>query len=294
MKNQRLAQRISLSMQLPSVRGVVITRLINLAGTLGFYGEAAFALSFSIAEALERMTDPVETAKEIQKLLCRDDNTLAIWLEETVGELLGNRAEIIGHQVQTRLPKRALPKGAKILDFGAGDGKATSVIARKLGVEITGIDLAGHNGEGITVYDGNALPFASGEFNLTLAICSLHHTSNVAEHLDEVYRVTRVGGHIVVIETLADSLDLQFGTDIAVILDYVACWCLAERQIDIPGGYNGYHQWPNILRDHGFDLVETLEDTGYPNPGDLGVDQPLVQIPHGIFVAERRPDPVAN
>jgi len=294
MKNQRLAQRISLSMQLPGVRGVVTTRLINLVGTLGFYGEAAFNLSFSIAEALEQMTDPALTTKEVRRLLSSNDDETLARLEGVIAKLLGNRAEIIGHQVETRLPERAVPKGAKILDFGAGDGRVTSLIARKLGIEIEGIDLAGHNGEGVVAYDGNTLPFESGKFNLVLAICSLHHTSDIASHLDELHRVTRVGGHIVVIETLADSLDPQFGADIGVILDYVACWCLSERQIDIPGHYHGYHEWPDILRNHGFDLVTTLEDTGYPNPGDLGVDQPLIQIPHGIFIAERRPDPVAN
>jgi SAM-dependent methyltransferase len=294
MKHTKLAQRISLSMQLPGVRGVVTTRLINLVGTLGFYGEAAFNLSFSIAEALERMTDPAETAKEVRKLLSSNDDETLARLEGVIAKLLGNRAEIIGHQVQTRMPKKALQKGSKVLDFGAGDGKATSVIARKLGMEITGIDLADHNGEGVVVYDGNTLPFCAEEFNVVFAVCSLHHTSDVASRLDELYRVTKVGGHIVVIETLADSLDAEFGADIGVILDYVACWCLSERQIGIPGHYHGYHQWPRILRDHGFDLVETLEDTGYPNPGDLGVDQPLIQIPHGIFIAERRPNPAAN
>ena len=98
----------------------------------------------------------------------------------------------------------------KVLDVGAGNGYVLSRYARKgaevWGVDITktGIDLCrkrfkllGLRGE-FLVANAEALPFESNSFDCVCSMGVLHHTPHTAVAVDEMFRVLKSGGQLIV------------------------------------------------------------------------------------------------
>ncbi|MES2985230.1 MAG: class I SAM-dependent methyltransferase [Pseudomonadota bacterium] len=96
----------------------------------------------------------------------------------------------------------------ELLDVGCGHG----LIHRKLdGFSISATDIAGEvlklaqqENPSVTYlpYDGTALPFESGRFDMSLAICVMHHVPPAAwvAFLQEMKRVLKPGGMAIIIE----------------------------------------------------------------------------------------------
>jgi ubiquinone/menaquinone biosynthesis C-methylase UbiE len=99
---------------------------------------------------------------------------------------------------------------AELLDVGCGAGTTDRHLAGRVkslhGVDVSEEMLAvarKHVSEGEFVsYDGQTLPFPSGSFDVTIAICVLHHVprGDQTTFLRELNRVTRPGGVIAVFE----------------------------------------------------------------------------------------------
>ncbi|MDT0632672.1 methyltransferase domain-containing protein [Rubrivirga sp. S365] len=95
-----------------------------------------------------------------------------------------------------------LRPGARVLDLGAGEGYVGDALAADLGVAVTAADVV-HFGSGsrrVDLYDGQTLPYASGQFDLTVVVFVLHHSADPAAVLREAVRVT--GGVVLVLETV--------------------------------------------------------------------------------------------
>jgi SAM-dependent methyltransferase len=102
------------------------------------------------------------------------------------------------------------PKSLSFLDVGCGLGLTDEYLKGEVGT-VHGIDVA----EGVVerahernpwarydVYDGARAPFVDEFFDLTFAICVLHHVTPASwpSFVDELARVTKRGGLVVVIE----------------------------------------------------------------------------------------------
>ena len=103
-----------------------------------------------------------------------------------------------------------LVSGVRLLDVGCGTGTLHHGLSTA-GVEVTGVDVASgpveiarttNPGARYAVFDGSNLPFDDASFDATLAVCVFHHVaqSNQAALADEMRRVTRDGGLVVIIE----------------------------------------------------------------------------------------------
>jgi SAM-dependent methyltransferase len=107
--------------------------------------------------------------------------------------------------------------GARILDVGCGDGMVARALRRK-GAVVWGIDPEATAVEAFnadtnpvmgmaTVGGADSLPWPDGAFDIALFFNSLHHIPPdlMEKSLAEAWRTIRSGGHLVVVEPVADG-----------------------------------------------------------------------------------------
>lgn len=99
-----------------------------------------------------------------------------------------------------------LPKGAKWLDMGAGDGSTVRLL-KSLGYEAEGIDL-NPRGEHVTAGDYLNPPYEAGSFDGILSQCSFYVSGNVPEALKQAGRLLRKGGKLVFSDVTEDVVGL--------------------------------------------------------------------------------------
>lgn len=101
-------------------------------------------------------------------------------------------------------------RGLRVLDVGCGNGYVLSHYARH-GAEVVGVDLTrtavelsrkrfalgGLSGEFVEV-DGNALPFPDAHFDIVCSMGVLHHIADPRPMVDEIFRVLKPGGRLIV------------------------------------------------------------------------------------------------
>lgn len=119
-----------------------------------------------------------------------------------------------------------------VLDVGCGTGAVLSMVPRKPGVRLSGVDLApemikvararlGPDVE-LKVGDSEHLPWPDGSFDAVLCTFSFHHYPQPQKVLSEMNRVLRSGGHVIIVDPWAPApfrqianliLRLGFGAD---------------------------------------------------------------------------------
>lgn len=101
-------------------------------------------------------------------------------------------------------------RGLRVLDVGCGNGYVLFQYARN-GAEVTGVDLTatavdlsrkrfalgGLSGTFVET-DGERLPFPDDHFDIVCSMGVLHHISNPRPMADEIYRVLKPGGRLIV------------------------------------------------------------------------------------------------
>jgi SAM-dependent methyltransferase len=100
-----------------------------------------------------------------------------------------------------------LPKSARVLDVGCGDGLlAQAILVMRPDLRIEGVDVLVRAGTPIPVreFDGTRLPFADGEYDVAMAIDVFHHAENAEALMAEMKRVAR--GSLVVKDHLLHGL----------------------------------------------------------------------------------------
>ena len=95
-----------------------------------------------------------------------------------------------------------MPSNSKILDLGSASGGNT-VFMRALGFEVTSVELTD---VGISIQelkglspikaDARELPFPNSSFDLVVCLDVIEHIEEHEVVLNEIHRITRVGGHI--------------------------------------------------------------------------------------------------
>ncbi|HEX9122377.1 MAG TPA: class I SAM-dependent methyltransferase [Actinomycetota bacterium] len=124
--------------------------------------------------------------------------------------LLGSLFERIAADVAA-----VAPGGARVLEVGCGPGRLSIRLARRYGLDVTGLDLdpsmirraranADRPGDGagrrpsFLVGDVAALAFPDGSFDLVVSTLSMHHWADPTAGLAEIGRVLRPAGRALV------------------------------------------------------------------------------------------------
>ena len=123
---------------------------------------------------------------------------------------LGNTSdteEKLARRMRTALEFLRKIKVQRYLDLGCGDGNFTSLVQRKLGEpEVYGIDfspkavkMASERGIKAFCIDvgRERIPFASDFFDAVFAAEVVEHVLDTDHFLDEIYRVLKSGGHLI-------------------------------------------------------------------------------------------------
>ena len=87
-----------------------------------------------------------------------------------------------------------LPESAHVLDVGCGDGlldQALLDVRPDLRIEGVDVLVRPHTPIPVREFDGSHLPFAAGEFDVTMAIDVFHHADNTEALMGEMKRVAR-------------------------------------------------------------------------------------------------------
>ncbi len=85
-----------------------------------------------------------------------------------------------------------IPRGARVLDVGCGDGLLTGSLARsRPDLSVTGVDVLVREGTHVPVdrFDGRTLPYADRAFDAVLCVDVVHHAEDPEGLLAEAARV---------------------------------------------------------------------------------------------------------
>jgi SAM-dependent methyltransferase len=199
------------------------------------------------------------------------------------------RAEYRADQVRRVMEDRDtgdVELGYRLLDFGCGNGSITRAVSTELGLGLgncVGVDVVEHPGwKGkdemcafIKVGVGEALPFKDRSFDGAIALMSLHHVKDVKFVLNELSRVVKVGGRLMIREHDAVASDGSKGVGdrevqaFRLLIDvmhglYCRVWPAVAESERFVDGYVGEY------RSRG-DWRELVEGVGVGEGGEGGV-----------------------
>lgn len=173
-------------------------------------------------------------------------------------------------------------KGKMVLDVGSGNGYVLSKYAREganvYGIDITdvGIKLCRERFEhfgikgNFEVADAQDIPFQDNTFDCVCSMGVLHHVPNTSKALDEIYRVLKPGGRLIVMFYHRNSAKYQF-------MFRIRSWLTGKSLDQLVNEFDGVgnpkgtvfsrSELRNIL--HKFHDVKT--NVGYLSKGDLNI-----------------------
>ncbi len=172
-----------------------------------------------------------------------------------------------------------LPRGARVLDIGSGDGAVGAAIARRRpDVEVEGVDVLVRPQTAIPTrpFDGRHLDEANDSVDVALLVDVLHHAEEPVELLAEARRVAPV---IVIKDHLLEG---RLAERTLRLMDWTGN---ARYGVGLPYAYWTRARWHEVFTELRLEPIEWNERLGlYPGPARLVFDRSL----HFIARLERR------
>ncbi len=149
-----------------------------------------------------------------------------------------------------------------ILDLGCGTGNLLEIL-KKYKSKLYGADISSEmikyarerlgNYAELKVADSESLPWEDNSFDIIVCTLSFHHYPNPGKSLNEMKRVLRKNGHIIIAEGLLPALI----RDIANLL--------LKSKFNKTGDVRVYskYEWLNMLRSAGFNNIDFEKVSGF-------------------------------
>jgi ubiquinone/menaquinone biosynthesis C-methylase UbiE len=183
-------------------------------------------------------------------------------------------------------------RGQRVLEIGCGMGAVAATMAQQ-GLDVTAIDitptavrmtrqrftLMGLDGN-ILQADAERLPFRDASFDLVWAWGVIHHTANMAQAVNEIYRVLRPGGEVKVMVYYRDAMHnwMEAGLMRGVLKGEFLRKRYNDILREVSDGYIARHLTKEEMRQY-FSAFENirieLTDSATHIPGNRLVDQYL-------------------
>jgi SAM-dependent methyltransferase len=163
-----------------------------------------------------------------------------------------------------------MPRGARVLDVGAGDGTiGQRIMQRRSDVHFEGVDVMvrPHTAYPVRAFDGEHLPFDDDSHDVALFVDVLHHTRDPAALLREAARVAPV---VIIKDHLREGL---LAEETLTFMDWVGN---ARHGVVLPYNYLNRLQWRAAIAQAGLVVDEWGEQVGlYPWPASHVFDRQL-------------------
>ncbi|HYX41379.1 MAG TPA: class I SAM-dependent methyltransferase [Pyrinomonadaceae bacterium] len=143
---------------------------------------------------------------------------------------------------------RVVPRHARVLDVGCGSGFIAHHLSALLGTKVVGLDVMERTSAPIEYlrYDGTHFPVPDASFDAVLLCYVLHHAQDFRAVLDEVRRVLRDDGLVVVYEDIPRGL-----------WDRLICWTHDLRWRRRTGRcvFRLTPEWRRLFAAFGFEII---------------------------------------
>jgi SAM-dependent methyltransferase len=153
-----------------------------------------------------------------------------------------------------------LPKSARVLDVGCGDGRlAARIRARRPDLAFAGVEVQPRPATAIevTAFDGRKIPFPDGSFDAALVVDTLHHADDPESLLAEC---ARVAPRVVVKDHLRDAVlarpTLRF-------MDWVGN---RRHGVSVPDDYWPRRRWEEAFARLGLEAERFFAVSLFPPP----------------------------
>jgi SAM-dependent methyltransferase len=188
-------------------------------------------------------------------------------LNATHGKLVfGRRVRVLSEILAT-----TLPRDARVLDVGTGDGSiAANIMKHRADLAIEGVDVFQRPTMHIpvTVFDGHHLPFADRAFDCVLFVDVLHHTDDAGILVREAARVAN--NSVVIKDHLLEGM---FAGPTLRFMDWVGN---RGHDVVLPYNYLPRSRWDEIFGGAGLQVAAWRSELGlYPDPASWLFDRQL-------------------
>lgn len=174
-----------------------------------------------------------------------------------------------------------VPRGARVLDLGAWNGRLGMLLRDRLGCAVTNCDVEDHDESDLPFvrFDGRSLPMSSGSFDVVTVLYVLHHAADDLAILREARRALRPGGRVVVAEDMVETLwqrVVTVGFHVLLLLFTGMGWS---------GRFRRLKAWHTRFAEAGLE-VETMVELG-PHMGLPGWPRNVVLVLRAAETARR-------
>lgn len=191
-----------------------------------------------------------------------------IKMKTAIQQPLLDRAERIYTHISEHLT------GDQILDYGAGSGILSSLIAQKSGKKVVLMDTVDYNHTDlplIKIEEGQPIPVQDKSYDTAICIVVLHHSDNSEFILDELIRVTRK--RLVIIEGYIDEAEIY-------VMNSFFDWFMNRIgtlvDINVPLNFKTTDQWKELFRQKKLKVVQEKK---------LGAE-PLIREHHVLYALD--------